>query len=70
MDTNTPAASKIAAASTLSYNPNTDELFADGKYVGGASDLTRDLMIAHLDDDEDHEGDSDETLFDMCVSAI
>lgn len=63
------AAAKIKAASCLTYNPDADELFADGEYVGGASDLTRDLMLAHLDGGEDHVADSDETLFDLVVES-
>lgn len=61
---------KIKAASNLSYNPNTDELFADGKLVGGASDLTRPLMLDRLRDPADHVDDSDETLFDLVVETV
>ena len=60
---------KIKAASSLTYNPNTDELFADGKLVGGASDLTRKLMLDRLDrySADDLDDESDETLFDLIV---
>ena len=70
--TTTPAtatATAIATAAALSYNPNTDELFADGKLVGGASDLTRELMLDRLASPEDHAAESDETLFDLVVEA-
>ena len=60
---------KIKAASTLTYDATIDALYADGEMVGGASDLTRDLMIAHLDDGENHDEDSDETLFDLVVET-
>jgi hypothetical protein len=63
--------SKIKAASSLTYNPKTDELFADGQLVGGASDLTRDLMLARLSrySGDDLDEKSDETLFDLVVEA-
>lgn len=54
-------------AETLSYNPDTDELFADNKLVGGASDLTREIMLARLSEPTKHSEDSDETLFDRIV---
>jgi hypothetical protein len=60
---------KIKAASNLSYNANTDELFADGEMVGGASDLTRELMLDRLAKPADHADDSDETLFDLVVEV-
>lgn len=60
---------RIKAASNLTYNPNTDELFADGLLVGGASDMTRELMLDRLSEPNDHADDSDETLFDIVVDA-
>ncbi len=59
---------KIKAAKKLTYRVSTDELFADGKLVGGASDLTRDLMLARAD--ESWHNDDDETLFDALVTTI
>ena len=49
------------------YNPETDELFADGRLVGGADYLTREMMLALLSDE--HDDDSDETLFDLVVGS-
>jgi hypothetical protein len=67
MKTTKTSTEGLTAAKTLSYNPDTDELFADGKLVGGASDLTRDIMLARLADPAEHADDSDETLFDLVV---
>jgi len=69
MNTPSKVTAAIKAASTLAYNPETDELFADGKLVGGASDLTRDLMLDRLTDPDDYAEDSDETIFDLVVEA-
>jgi hypothetical protein len=60
--------SRIKAAKKLTYNPNTDELFADGEYVGGASEMSRELMLARAD--ESWHKDDDETLFDALVSTL
>lgn len=59
----------ISNAKTLSYDPTTDELFADGALVGGASDLTREIMLSRLADPSEHAAASDETLFDLVVEA-
>ena len=60
--------SKIKAAKTLTYNPNTDELFADGEYVGGASAMSYELMQSLVD--ETNRDDDAETLFDALVTTI
>lgn len=52
----------------LTYNQAEDELYADGVHIGGADALTRELMLARLD--ESWHGDSDETLFDACVETV
>lgn len=59
----------LRAAKTLSYNPDTDELFADGKLVGGASDLTREVMLARLSEPAEYADASDETIFDLMVEV-
>lgn len=55
-------------AKTLSYDPATDALYADGVLVGGASDLTRDIMLARLAEPSEYADASDETIFDVVVS--
>jgi D-serine dehydratase len=58
-------AEKIKSASELVYDPEIDALYADGQLVGGASDMTRELMLELLDEELD-----DETMFDMIVSPV
>lgn len=64
----TATESKIKAAKKLTYNPNTDELFADGEYVGGASEMSLELMQSMVD--ETNRDDDEETLFDALVTTI
>ena len=59
----------LLSAKTISYDPTTDALSADGVIVGGASDLTREIMLARLAVPAEHADDSDETLFDATVEA-
>jgi hypothetical protein len=59
----------LSSAMTISYDPTTDELSADGAVVGGASELTREIMLARLAAPAEHADDSDETLFDLTVEA-
>ncbi len=62
---------KIIAAKELAYDADIDALYADGKLLGGASDLTRDMMLARLDDQDGELSDaSDETLFDYVVENV
>lgn len=58
----------IKAAKKLEYNPATDELFADGAYVGGASTMTYEMMQSMVD--ETNRDDDEETLFDALVTTI
>lgn len=64
----TATESKITAAKKLTYNPSTDELFADGEYVGGASEMSYELMQSMVD--ETNRDDDEETLFDALVTTI
>lgn len=64
----TATESKIKAAKKLTYRVSTDELFADGEAVGGASDFSRELMLARAD--ESWHEDDDETLFEALVTTI
>lgn len=59
---------KIKAAKKLTYNPTTDELFADGESVGGASSMSYELMQSMVD--ETNRDDDEETLFDALVTTI
>jgi hypothetical protein len=59
---------KIKAAKELTYRVSTDELFADGEHVGGASDFSRELMQSMVD--ETNRDDDEETLFDALVTTI
>lgn len=57
----------LRKADRITYDPETDSLYADGVLVGGASALPREVMDARLSSPEDHEGDTDETVFDLVV---
>lgn len=59
--------SKILAARKLTYDNETDTLYADGVEVGSASTLTRKLMLKLAG--ESWHNDDDETLFDALVEA-
>ena len=57
-------------ARAITYSADSDELYADGKLVGSASDLTREIMLARLAAPDEHAEDSDEALFDLIVESI
>lgn len=59
---------KIKAASTLTYDATIDALYADGDLIGGASDMTREIMLA-LYEGEDKNEMSDEDLFEAIVTT-
>ena len=62
--------SKIKSATSLSYNPDLDLLFADGEHVGSASSLTREIMLSLLHSPEEYANESDETIFDSLVETV
>lgn len=57
----------ILAAKTLTYDAAEDVVYADGRNVGGADVMTREVMLS-LTDKSYHE-DSDEALFDAIFAA-
>jgi len=61
-------ASKIKAASTLTYDATIDALYADGDLIGGASDMTREIML-DLYEGENKNDMSDEDLFEALVTT-
>jgi hypothetical protein len=67
---NITAEEALRNAKTLSFDPSTGELFADGKMVGSASSLTREIMLSRLTDPSEHAEASDETLFDELVESV
>lgn len=61
------AQEKILAAAKLTYDNETDTLYADGVEVGSADTMTRELMLK-LSDESWH-NDDDETLFGALVES-
>ncbi len=61
------AQDKILAAKKLTYDADTDTLYADGVEVGTADTMTRELMLKLAD--ESWHNDDDETLFDALVES-
>lgn len=59
---NMTAKNAILSAKKLRYDAEQDIVFADGKNVGGADVMTREIMLKLVD--ESWHKDSDETLFD------
>jgi hypothetical protein len=68
MKTITDTTAAIITAEDLTYDPETDTLFADGVEVGTAETMTRELMLK-LADESWHDA-SDEDLFDVLVGFI
>lgn len=58
----------ILAAKKLTYDADTDTLYADGVEVGTAATMSRELMLK-LTDESSH-NDDDEALFDALVESI
>jgi len=59
---------QIRSASELIYDATIDALYADGELIGGASDMTREIML-DLYDGDDKEDMSDEDLFEALVTT-
>lgn len=59
---------KIKAASTLTYDATIDALYADGDLIGGASDMTRKIMLDLYEGEHKNEM-SDEDLFEALVTT-
>jgi hypothetical protein len=64
----TTTESQIRSASELVYDATIDGLYADGELIGGASDMTREIML-ELCDGEDKNEMSDEDLFEAIVTT-